>query len=134
MIALTRRFLLHSSARYLSVGVLNSLIGYSVIYGTMYLGEVDPSWANALGYGVGLIVSYTMNRRWTFKSDSAVPSSAIRFLAVVGVSYVANLLTVLALINSAGFNPYLAQAAGLVPYTMIGYLGSRFIAFRKPQC
>lgn|GEM_PF-4035732 len=42
-----------------------------------------------------------MNKRWTFVLNS-------RFAV----------------------DPYLAQALGIVPYTAIGFLGSRFFAFR----
>lgn len=134
MIASILSLINHSSVRYLAVGALNTTVGYGVIYAAMYFADVAPAAANALGYGVGLVVSYTLNRRWTFRSDAAVLGSAVRFLAVMGAAYLANLATVVGLIDRAGVDPYVAQAAGLFPYLAIGYAGSRFVAFRSARC
>jgi hypothetical protein len=43
----------------------------------------------------------------------------------------ANLVTVLVSINNLGMNSYFSQSLGIIPYTFIGYLGSRFFAFKK---
>ena len=86
MIASIVRLINHSSVRYLAVGALNTTVGYGLIYAAMYFANVAPAAANALGYGVGFVVSFTLNRRWTFRSDSAVIASALRFLAVMGAA------------------------------------------------
>jgi putative flippase GtrA len=119
-----------SLIRYLLVGVANTLVGLGVIYFSMYelgLGNVT---SNALGYGVGIVVSFGLNRQWTFRhTGSALPAMA-RFLVVTAVAYVANLGAVLVLSEGLGLNRYLAQLGGAPPYTLVGYLGSRYFAFR----
>ena len=50
---------------------------------------------------------------------------------MLGVAYAANLATVLFANAHFYLNPYLSQALGIIPYTTIGFLGSRYFAFRE---
>jgi putative flippase GtrA len=75
--------------------------------------------------------SFALNRRWTFASRGAWFPELLRFLLVVSIAYTANLATVLVATQLLGLNRYLAQALGILPYTAIGYVGSRAFAFRR---
>jgi putative flippase GtrA len=119
-----------SLIKFLLVGVINTLVGLSTIYLLKWLSGTTDAVANAGGYLVGLTISFTLNRRWTFRHVGAVLPAAVRFGAVFAVAYLANLGTVLTLIHLFGINGYLAQAAGVPPYTTLFYLGSRYAAFR----
>lgn len=122
--------LLRSSAiRYAAVGAVNTIIGYSVIYASMYFASLPTVPANALGYGVGFFCSFFLNRRVTFRSSARTATALPKFAAVNAAAYVANLATVVLLERVAGVDPYLAQAFGLLPYLAIGYLGSRYLVF-----
>ncbi|MBM3490482.1 MAG: GtrA family protein [Alphaproteobacteria bacterium] len=126
----TRRLEQHL-VRYLAVGLGNTALGLAVIYGCKWaLGWPDIA-ANLAGYAVGLVVSYVLNARWTFRYAGSWWRGFTRFLAVVALAYVANLVTVLALIGF-GWNSYLAQAAGILPYTAVGFLGNRLALGRRP--
>lgn len=120
-----------SLVRFLLVGVANTLVGLSTIYLAKWLGGVGDSLANACGYAVGLVVSFVLNRNWTFRHTGAVLPAALRWLMVFVIAYTANLGTVLTLIHEFGINGYLAQALGVPPYTALFYLGSRYFAFRQ---
>jgi putative flippase GtrA len=114
--------------RFLTVGALNTLAGLLIIYlGKAILGLGDiPS--NALGYGCGLALSFALNRSWTFGHTGAPWPALIRFLAVVAVAYVGNLIAVMLAIT-AGINSYAAQALGVPIYTAISFWGARRYAF-----
>jgi putative flippase GtrA len=51
----------------------------------------------------------------------------------MGCAYLINLATVMLLIKLVGVARSIAHALGVVPYTLAGYLGSRFFAFRDPR-
>lgn len=121
-----------SAVRYLLVGVANTIVGLGVIYAVMYFLRFSDATANALGYCVGVGVSFFLNRTWTFRHTGSIAPALARFVGVLLVAYLANLVMVLVLINVIGINRYVAQALGVLPYTAIGYLGSRFVAFRNP--
>lgn len=122
-----------SAVRYALVGLVNTMVGLGVIYFAMYFLEFSDVRANALGYLVGVIVSFLLNRQWTFRDTGPIGPALARFLAVLLVAYCANLGSVLALVELAAVNRYLAQAAGVLPYVVVGYLGSRYFAFRAPE-
>lgn len=116
--------------KFLVVGVANTLVGLAVIYLCKWLFVFGDVLANVCGYAVGLAVSFALNRNWTFRHRGRVNQALVRFLAVFVVAYVCNLVVVLALIRHWGVNAYLAQALGIVPYTLVSYLGSRYFAFK----
>jgi putative flippase GtrA len=116
--------------RFLSVGVLNLLVGLLVIYACKWFLGVGDAAANAIGYAAGLTTSFTLNSRWTFAYRGPALPALIKFLLVAAVAYGMNLLTVLVLIHYAGMNGYIAQALGIPPYTLTTYLASKFIVFR----
>lgn len=118
--------------RFLLVGVGNTLVGLGSIFGAKgVLGMGDVA-ANAFGYSIGVAVSFTLNRAWTFQHGGSVSKSLKLFLLVQVAAYFVNLLCVLLLIDS-GVNTYLAQALGIAPYTIVSYLGSRYLAFATPN-
>jgi putative flippase GtrA len=117
-----------STVRYVLVGAVNTVLGLLAIYACKWLFRLDDLHANLIGYTAGLAISFTLNKRWTFRfAGPALPALA-RFVLVIALAYLANLAAVLGLI-AAGMNGYLAQAVGIVPYTIVGYLGSRLFAF-----
>jgi putative flippase GtrA len=118
--------------RFLSVGMLNMLVGLLVIYACKWFFHVGDAAANAIGYAAGLTTSFTLNSRWTFAYRGRRLPALIKFLLVAAVAYGMNLLTVLILIHHAGMNGYIAQALGIPPYTLTTYLASKFIVFRLP--
>lgn len=116
-------------ARFLAVGVLNTVVGLGVIYACKYFGGMADVPANATGYVVGVVHSFFWNRRWTFAHAGAMLPAAARFLGVFCVAYLANLGAALLLIGPLGVNSYLAHAIATVPYTVLFYLGSRYLVF-----
>lgn len=119
--------------RFLIVGVANTLVGIGTIYAAMYFLGFDIVYANILGYTIGVIQSFLLNKRWTFDSSDRALSSFIRFLLVLAVAYGANLVTVVVANTAFEVNPYIAQALGIIPYTSTGYLGSRYFVFRNQR-
>jgi putative flippase GtrA len=118
--------------RFALVGVANTVLGLLVIYAAKWVGGLGDFPANLLGYIVGLTVSYFLNARWTFAFRGRHGVAAPRFMLVILVAYLANIATVYALLGLA-INGYIAQAAGIIPYTVVGYLGAALFAFRGPD-
>lgn len=119
--------------RFLSVGVVNTLVGLLVIYLAKWFYNVGDVASNAVGYSVGLLVSFVLNSRWTFAYRGPLSPALAKFLLVALVAYGMNLLTVMVTIHYIGLNDYIAQALGIPPYTLTSYLASKYLVFRaKP--
>ena len=129
--ACERRSVIRQLIKYCIVGLGNTLIGLSLIYIAMSTFGLSPALSNLMGFGITFIVSYWLNRRWTFQSNANVKSSMLIFAAVCGVGYFLNLGAVLAAINLAQINPYMAQLFGVAIYAGFVFLGSRFLAFSR---
>lgn len=120
-------------ARYVAVGAANTLVGLSVIFAAKLLLGLDDVLANLLGYAVGISLGFLLNRNWTFEHDGDVAGALARYLCVLLAAYSVNLLTVLYAIDVLRINSYLAQALGVIPYFLVGYVGSRAFAFPQQR-
>jgi putative flippase GtrA len=128
-------------AKYGLVGILNTLLTAAVIWILLYiLSEGDrpesPSAfvmfiANSVGYLVGLVNSFVLNRNWTFKSKSNWKRSLFRFLIAFAVCYCLQLGVVLWL-NRFGMitSAYLCQLIGIAVYSVLNFLLNKYYAFK----
>ncbi len=107
-------------SRYSIVGILNTLTTLLLICGLKE--SVGDYWANAIGYAGGLVMSFFLNRAYTFGHDGALSGAALRFLAAFALCYVINLSVVALLVEGAGLNGYLAQPCGMVSFTVSFYI------------
>jgi len=120
-------------AKFVAVGVFNTTIGLVCIFAAKALLGWGDLAANAGGYSIGLLTSFGLNRVWTFRDRGRISPALLRFLGAFLLAYMANLATVFALRDLAHVNSYLAQAAGVIPYTALFFLASRAFVFLDRQ-
>ena len=123
-------------ARFLSVGVVNTLIGYAIIFFVMYVIELSPTVSNAIGYSTGIFLSFAMHRSITFKVNSTAPENNrtrefVRFLLVFAIAYLANLFTLMYLINVLEIHKGLSQIGAGVVYVAISFVLSKNYVFKR---
>lgn len=117
-----------TAVRFLFVGIANTLVGLGAIFAAKGIFGMGDVAANVFGYGIGLLFSFSLNRYWTFGHSGPVVRAILAFLIVQAAAYSLNLVCVLSLIEN-GLDSYIAQALGIPPYTVVSYLGSRYLAF-----
>jgi putative flippase GtrA len=117
--------------KFLSVGALNTLIGLLAIYAAKWFFGIGDIAANAVGYSIGLLISFTLNSRWTFAYQGARLAALLKFLLVTLFAYSMNLVVVLIAIRHLDLNAYVAQALGIPPYTLTLFLASKYLVFRS---
>ena len=115
--------------KFLVVGAMNTAFGLITIYLCKSLLALDDLYANISGYSFGLILSFLLNRGWTFRHSGDVSAAMLRFLTIFALAYASNLLAVLIALRVFGVNSYLSQAMGIAPYAVIFYLCSRYFVF-----
>jgi len=119
-------------AKYLLVGVLNTSLGYAIIFSCMYLLGLGPVISNAAGYGIGMAISYALNRDFTFERQVKGRVTAARFVLVSLLAYSANLGMLLALIRGAYMHEGIAQVLAGIVYVVTSFLVNKFYVFRAP--
>lgn len=96
--------------RFLSVGVVNTALGYAVIFACMFAG-LNPIVSNAVGYATGLSASFILSKFWVFQSPGRGRHEASRYIVAFGVAYIAN-VSALWLALQSGACPPIAQIVG----------------------
>ncbi len=118
-----------SLIRFGLTGLLNTVVGLGTIFALKWFLNVPDTPANLAGYGLGIIVSYYVNSRWTFQYKEALHAKALPYALVLVCAYIVNLFTVHFCIGMLQLNSYLAQAAGIIPYSLLTYVLLRRYVF-----
>lgn len=122
--------------KFLLVGVANTLLSMVL----MFLLEGLGYWpSTAIAYVAGAILSFFLNRSFTFKSTAAFWPSVLKFAINVVLCYLiayslAQPVVSWALTRTAIpaiWQERIAKLCGMGLYTVINYFGQRFFAFRK---
>jgi putative flippase GtrA len=100
------------------------------IYAVMYFMNINPLVANAVGYGLGLIVSFALNKMWTFQNTAPVAESLPKYVCVAAVAYIINISVVSGCIYIIKLDPYVAQLGGIAFYTATMFLACRIFVFK----
>jgi putative flippase GtrA len=121
--------LIRLGARYSISGLVNTVVGYAVIFSCMAFG-LGPSLSNVLGYVVGFATSFAQARYWVFRSENRVADDIPRFVVAFIVAFAVNFL-VLQVTLWLGANPYLAQLMACGAFVGIGFVLNYAFVFRK---
>lgn len=134
-----KKFFDPSMLRFLLVGVVNTLVGAGIMFLLYNLAGCSYWLSSAANYIVGGVVSYFLNKYYTFKNTERSWKQVLRFALNVAVCWLLayGIAKPLALRLLAGFDEKLqtnaAMLAGLCIYTALNYLGQRFFAFRAKE-
>lgn len=127
-----RRELLLSALRYGLAGLLNTLVGFSIIVALDVGLHLDPHLANAVGYAVGICVSFLLSRFFVFRARKTGRGVSLRYVVAVGSAFVLNqgVLTLARLWAPHGAIWHVAaQGAAAVSYTAALFLLSHYWVF-----
>jgi putative flippase GtrA len=115
--------------RYALVGVLNTGVGYAVIFLCMGVFGWNHVVSNVAGYAVGLATSFLLNRNFTFRSTGAARAELKRFLLIFAVSYLANLAVLVLLVDVMGISSGWTQLIAGIVYSVLFFLLSKYYVF-----
>lgn len=120
-----------TSVRFVLVGAANTAVGYLTIMLLYYGLGASPVSANVGGYLIGALLSYTLNKKFTFASARPHTEALPRFGLTVVVCFLLNLM-VLELCLTAFLLPVaISQALAICAYAIAFYFASRFLVFRS---
>lgn len=125
-----------SIPKFLLVGVGNTLLSMVL----MFLLEGLGYWpSTAIAYVAGAVMSFFLNRHFTFRSQETLLRSAVKFAVNVAVCYVVAYALAQPIagwvLGNTGMAPVwqerLTKLGGMALYTVLNYFGQRFFAFQK---
>ena len=112
------------------VGLLNTLIGYSIIIMFIFL-KFDNYTSNFLGYIFGMIVSFFLHKNLTFQIKLFRYYQFSKYLFVFFVSYLLNLFILHILLSIIILNQYLSQLISIFCYSIFLFLNMKLFVFKK---
>lgn len=130
------KFIDASIPKFLLVGVGNTLLSAVIMF---FLEDLGYWPSTAIAYVAGAVMSFFLNRSFTFQSEEAMGRSAAKFALNVAVCYVLAYAIaqplggmVLGALGLEGiWLERLTKIGGMGLYTILNYFGQRFFAFRK---
>lgn len=114
--------------RFAVTGLANTALGLGVILAAHDVLNLGLIASNLMGYGAGLTLSFTLNRRWTFGHAGHPLRAALLFALVVAAGFGASLGITSALLH-LGFSFFPAQLMGVLAYSCLTFVGFRHVAF-----
>ena len=116
--------------KFIATGLVNTLLGLSIIFIFKAIRFNDFT-ANLIGYLFGISVGFILNKKWVFKKEIFYNDKILtRYLSVIFIEYLANLLVVFFCISVLYINGYVAHAIGLPVYTVLNFYLNRTFVFR----
>ena len=145
--------------RYAGSGLINTIVGFIVIFCAMSLG-FSPVISNIAGYVVGFMLGFFLSKKFVFRSEGHFVAESIRYLFAFVFAFLINLIVLQTalnylkdaanllfitnqlklfeftngkyysyLLNSDSFNAFIAQVAAAISYTVNMYALTRFFVF-----
>ena len=132
-----RAFFDPSMIRFIIVGVINTLVGSAIMFGLRNLAGCSYWLSSAANYTLTSILSFFLNKKFTFRNQERSWWQVLRFAANIAVCYllaysiakplVRQILSGLS--EKAGDN--ISMLVGMCLFTALNYCGQRFFAFRE---
>ena len=131
--------------RFLIVGVINTLLGTAVMFGLynvagLYRWGNVGYWLSTIGnYTVGSVVSFFLNKHFTFRNTEKGWRVVFRFVVNIavcmtlayGIAKRAVIWLLAGTVLSAQLQGNISMLFGMVLFVGLNYFGQRFFAFRQ---
>lgn len=113
------------------IGIVNAIVGFSIIFSLIYIFNVNYLISNLIGYMGGIATSFTLNKYVNFKSEGHIKFELPVFLASFIIAYSMNTLVLYSMVDVFHQSKPLGIVLASAVYTILFYLASRFIVFKK---
>ena len=126
-----------SLLRFLLVGCVNTLVGSAIMFGLYNLVGWNYWASSAANYILTSILSFFLNKFFTFRSKNWSAGEVLRFALNIAVCYFIAYGAAKPLVRwlladvSQTIRENVAMVVGMVLFTACNYLGQRFFAFKK---
>lgn len=125
--------------KFIIVGVLNTIVGTGIMFLFYNVFHLSYWISSASNYVFGSILSYFLNKYFTFKSKTNTKQTMLRFVVNISLCY---------LLAYGGAKPLakwifsgasvtvqenLAMVAGMCFFVALNYIGQRFFVFKGTQ-
>ena len=125
--------------KFIVVGVVNTLFGSAIMFAMYNLLHCSYWVSSAANYVCGSILSFFLNKHFTFQNQSKSPAVVIKFIINIVVCYLLAYgiakpaVRFLLEGSSRNMQENLSMLAGMVLFVGFNYIGQRFFAFAEQE-
>lgn len=114
--------------KYVISGTVNTAITL-IVYNVLIKFYINYMAANFIGYFIGALNGFVLNRKWVFKSDGKISTAFIKFVCVNLMSLIFSSLVLFFLVNNLYFNKVAAQLIATIVTGLFNYTLNRLWTF-----
>ena len=136
-IGFVKKNLDQTTGKYLLVGTVNTIVASGIMFLSYNLLHFSYWLSSALNYTLGSILSFFLNKYFTFRSQTKSGYELIKFICNIAVCYfiaygIAKPLAA-AILTGFGsrFQDNIAMVVGMCLFALLNYFGQRYFVFRK---
>lgn len=115
---------------FFGVGVIAAIVHYSLLVGLVEIFFYDPVSATLAGYVAGGIVSYVLNRIYTYDAERSVFEAGWRFGLVAAVGFVMTYALMVVFARLLGWHYLAAQIVTTAIVLVWSFLAHKYWSFR----
>lgn len=122
--------------KFAAVGALNTLVGTAIMFGLYNLAGASYWISSAANYILASIMSYVLNKKFTFRHEGEVVQSGLRFAVNIAVCYfiaygAAKPFAMWVLMDSSiSIQENAAMLIGMCVFVILNYFGQKMFVFR----
>lgn len=120
------------AARFLVVGVFTNACLY-VAYLYITWKGLDHKLAMTIAYMTGVLMSFALNRNWTFRHNGSVSSGFVRYVLIYFFGYFIDLAGLYLLVDMAGYPHQIIQLMIAVLLAAMFFVLQRVWVFQKTE-
>lgn len=129
-------FIDRSLGRFIIVGIINTLVGTAIMFSLYNLAGCSYWVSSAANYIFTSILSFFLNRNFTFRHKGSLKGSAVRFIINIALCYllaygIAKPAVFYLMTGTDTLRDNVAMFVGMCLFVALNYLGQRFFAFKE---
>lgn len=118
------------AVRYLIVGGSTNLALLALYAGLTALGIHEVT-ASSIGYATGIVVTYVLNKGWSFRDQSAHHTAFVKYVVAYGAGYVVQIAVLSGLAFRLGLPHIIAQLIAMIAAAVSIFSLLKLFVFRS---
>jgi len=127
--------------KFIFVGIGNTIFSAVIMFLLYNLAKFGYWGSSSVSYILGSILSYTLNKKFTFQNNDSLFKTLIKFIITVVVCYIMAYSIAKPFVNLILLKAHLAVNIieqisllfGMCLFTVLNYIGQRFFVFKELQ-
>lgn len=125
--------MLRKFTTFVCVGGIATAFQYVILFLLVELGSFSPVLSSTIGFMLSCILNYSLNYRYTFRSDKKHSEAFSRFMIVASIGLSLNAAVMYFFVNVAGFVYILSQVLATIVVLMWNFLANSLWSFKKSR-